>query len=168
MNKLNIDNHFEIVSPGFNRLTCNNNLKQMHRSSRKQIRTNGNTFGIHPLLFELYNTYPWLITWHKRRGWGAGGGSPPVFEKLCQSGKFSNIIWKYSGKNQPKQYRIKRLHTKRAMPNQKEIVFVNISMSKVSITSKLINICMSLYSGKYPTPPPPDTFPRPLLLPGPP
>ena len=38
---------------------------------------------------------------HKRtgRGRGAGGGSP-VFEKLCQSGKFSKIICKYLGKNE--------------------------------------------------------------------
>ena len=39
------------------------------------------------------------------------------------------------------------------MSNQKEVVFVNISISKVSITSKLIDICMSLYSGKFPTAP---------------
>ena len=41
-----------------------------------------------------------------------------------------------------------------AMSNQREIVFVNIYMSKISITIKLVNICMSLFSGKFPTTPP--------------
>ena len=66
-------------------------------------------------------------------------------------------------KNCPKQYRITRLHTKRAMSNQKEFIFVNISLSKVSITSNLANICMSLYTGKIPTPPPLEKLSRTLM-----
>ena len=37
-------------------------------------------------------------------------------------------------------------------------------MSKVSITSKLINICTSLYSGKFPTAPPLEKFSRTLMM----
>lgn len=49
---------------------------------------------------------------------------------------------------------ITRLHTERAISDQKELLCVNISMSNVYITNWLINLGMCLYSGKNATAPP--------------
>ena len=45
----------------------------------------------------IFSSYAYDHIKHKCTGRGGGGG---VFEKLCQSGKFSKIICKYSGKNE--------------------------------------------------------------------
>ena len=69
-------------------------------------------------------------------GWGAGGGrgaaAPKFLKNYVTRAKFQNLSANTQAKMKPKKYRITRFHTKRAMSNQKEIVFVNINMSNVS------------------------------------
>ena len=79
------------------------------------------------------------------RAGGLGAVAPPHYLKnYVNRANFQKLSANTQAKMKSKQYRFTRLHTKRAMSNQKEIVFVNTSMSKVSITSKLTHICMSL------------------------
>ena len=77
-------------------------------------------------------------TGREGRGWGRGAAAPQFLDNYLNRANYQKLSANTRAKMKPKQYRITRLHTKRAMSNQNEIVFVNISMSKVSITSKLL------------------------------